>query len=489
MADAEKCRPTAAELRHVGFERKGYRSPIGERYGSAEMSVVWDQKYRLYKQRLVWLAVAKTQMEAGLVKKEEYDDLVAHVEDIDVDTINRRENNINDPRYTGHDILAHISQYADVAPVGGRKLHQGMTSEDLLSNEEVMSIGESLPYIEGGIKNTLSAARDQIDKHKGLVVLGYTHLQAAEPTTLGYRLANYAQDFLTDLDSIRFLRSTLRGKGIKGAVGTSASFAHLLEGTGMTPVEHERKIMEQLGIEPAMVAAQTYPRKFTLLTVMTLASVGQSCYKFANDVKILQSSPFDELAEPRPRNERGSSAMPHKQNPRHSENIKALTRGLPGKVVEAWMGASDVTLERGLEDSAGKRSYLPESFLIVGEALGRTERIMRGLQVRPHPIQRNFNQSAPFVALEMILADLSKRGEARQEMYDLLGDHAKAAWEAVREGKPNPLRQLVMGDATLAQHMGRDEIGVLFDSVGGYIGDAIGRCDKMVVRIDEELKK
>lgn len=482
-------RPILREIYPPNFEMQGYRSPIGERYGSAELSKVWDKKYRLYKQRLVWVAVAKTQMEAGLVTQEEYDDLVTHMVDIDVETIDRRENDRNDPRYVGHDVIAHMSQYADVAPIGGRIIGKGMTSEDDLSNEEMMSIIESVPFIEKGLKGTLAACRQKIQQYKDLVCLGYTHLQAAEPITLGYRIANYAQDFLSDLRDIRRLKEELKGKGIKGAVGTSASFAHLLEGTGMSVEEHERRIMEELGMESVLVSGQTYPRKLTLKTVSTLALIGQSCYKVGNDIKILQSTPFGEAAEPRPRNERGSFAMPHKRNPRHSESTKALTRGLATRTVEAWLGAADVTLERGLEDSAGKRSYLPESFLIADEALIRTERTLRGLDVREHPIQRNFEQSAPFVALEIILSELSRRDLDRQELYIALSDQAKIAWDAVCAGKPNPLKQLVLTNKDLNQYIPQQEIEKLFGSVGGYIGDAPKRCDRMVERIDQELRK
>lgn len=466
---------------------KRYESPFSYRYGSDEMRYVWSEENHWLKARDLWIAVAETQMQAGLVKPEQYQDLVAHRDELDIATILQREMDRSDPRYTGHDIVAAISEYADKAPVGGPKIHQGMTSEDLLSNVEVLKIHEGFALVEKRIVNALNAFGEQIEKNRDVVCMGYTHLQAAEPIPLAYRLARYAQDFVVDLRLVRRAQEDIKGKGIKGAVGTSASFVHLLDGSGMSAMEHERRIMEKMAVEPVTIAGQTYPRKFTLLAVATLAEVGQSCHQFAGDLKILQSSPFDELAEPRGSGQVGSSAMPHKQNPPSAEKIKALSRGLPGKVVEAWTGAAEVTLERGLEDSAGKRSYLPEAFLIVDECLLGTERIVKGLQVRETSIQRKLEDFGPFVALEIILDELSKHGADRLKMHEILRVKAQQAMIAVRQRLPNPLKELVLTDEEVDYYLNPEEIGKSFYSVKGHIGDAPQRCDQFLAEMKKEL--
>lgn len=468
---------------------ESYRSPFEYRYSSDAMRKIWSEENRWLLARDVEIAVAGVQRDAGIVTDEEYQDLVSHRNDMDVGTVLSREFNRNDPRFLGHDVAAFISEFADKAPIGGRILHQGMTSEDVLSNVEIMLMKESLEIVEDKLKNTLNSLAQRIEQHKDLVCLGYTHDQAAEPTTFGYRLARYAQDLLTDHQAIKFLNRELKGKGIKGAVGTSASFEHLLEGTDMSPREHEEKIMEKLGLESVIISGQTYPRKFTLMTISTLASIGQSCHQFAGDMKLLQASPFDEVAEPRGRNQVGSTAMPHKENPNSSEGIKALSRSLIGKVVEAWIDASEVTLERGLEDSAGKRSYLPESFLIVDEILQRTDRVVRGLVVRDTSIARNLKTFGPFMALELVLAQLSKKGADRQETHEFLRLKSQLAMDAVRRGEPNPLEQLTSSDGWVNQYLSREEISELFESVQDHIGDATERCEEMVQVIQEEIRK
>ncbi len=457
-----------------------YESPFTTRYGSPKMHSIWADPNRQLKYRDVWIAQARVQCKLGLVTKEELNDLIAHRDNIDVDDINRREFDENNPNYTGHDALASLSQFADVAPVGARILHLANTSEDLFSNAEVIMIDESMSLIEERLLAVLNSFGQRIEELKDVVCMGYTHLQAAEPTTMGYRLARYARDFIADLSLTRHLHSQLRGKGIKGPVGTSAGFVELLQGTHMSAYEHETFVMNHLGISPELVTGQTYPRKTTLLTVANMASIGQSAYQFAGDVKILQSSPFAEVAEPRRSNDKSSSSMMHKRNPRHAENVKALSAGLISKVIEAWIGAATITLERGLEDSAGKRSYLPESFLAADEILLRTEKIIRGLEIREVGLRRNLEQFAPFTALEQILTELTKRGAHRQEMDALLRTHAGQSIKAVETGMPNPLRRLVSTDAIVNRFLKPDETEGLFDSVPIHIGDASQRCQKFL---------
>src|SRR3989344_8243919 len=358
-----------------------------------------------------------------------------------------------------------IGEFSEAAPLGGEILHQGMTSEDVLSNAEIMQIHEALGIVRQKLVGTLSTFGDQIEKHKDLVCMGYTHLQAAEPTTMGYRFAKYAQDLLVDLRLLDVVKPMIKGKGIKGAVGTSASFAEILEGTGIGPQEHERRIMEKLGIEPVTISDQTYPRKFLFLTQVILSSIGQSLHRFALDIQVLQSSPIDELSEPRRRGQVGSSAMPHKQNPINSENIDSITEELPGQLFASWMTGAFVTLERTLRDSAGKRSWLPESFLIVDEALTRAERVVRGLVIHENSIKTNLELYAPFCVTEIILADLVKAGMDRKEAHEVLVEHAEKAIEAKRSGIPNPMKELIIGDQRIVSLLGEDKITQAFERI------------------------
>jgi len=265
-------------------------------------------------------------------------------------------------------------------------------------------------------------------------------------------------------------------------VGTSASFTELLEGTGMTPEEHERKIMKRLGVDFVLVSDQTYPRKFLLLTESALANIGQSLHHFALDLQILQSSFVDEVAEPRRKGQVGSSAMPHKQNPIQSENVDSLIEVLPGPFISAWMTGAFVTLERTLRDSAGKRSWLPESFLIIDEALGRAGRIVRGLSVHENSVRNNLEKFAPFTVSEVILSLLSKAGMNRQEAHAILVEHAETAVEAKRSGEPNPMKELLLADERIVGVLGKEKVKHAFEDILCHVGNASQRCSEFLER-------
>lgn len=458
-----------------------YHSVFEYRYGSDGMRAVWSENNKWRQIRKIWVEAARVQNRIGLVSDEELADLEAHQDEIDVGRIYHLEREI------GHDVVAAITEFSEKAPIGGRILHQGMTSEDPLSNGEIMQSREALGIIETKLKSTLGGFAGKIEENKDLVCLGFTHLQAAEPTTVGYRLARYAQDLLLDLRFLRFVNEEVKGKGIKGAVGTSASFQELLEGIEISVEEHEAEIMRNLGIESVLVSDQTYPRKFNLLVAELLANIGQSLHRFALDVQILQSSPFDEWAEPRRRRQVGSSAMPHKANPIQTENIDSLTEELPGVVFSTWMTAAFQTLERTLRDSANKRRYLPEAFLIVDEALKRTERVVRGLVIRETSIGRNLRQFGPFVASEILLARLGRAGANRQEMHELLREHCGQALEAVRQGQTNPLETNILEDLHFTNYLCPEEIKECFQKVYAHIGNVPAVCERLVKEIRDEI--
>lgn len=459
-------------------------SPLRRRYGSLEMKAIWDPQNLWLKVRNVWIAAAKIQMHAGVVREEEYQDLLLHRDDIDIDVIERREMDPNNPRYVGHDVIAAISEFGDKTPIGKRIIHQGMTSEDALSNAEIMLINESLDLLGGRIVGVLESFAPLIREHKDTVCMGYTHLQAAEPTTVGYRLARYAQDFLVDLHLLRFIKKTIKTKGMKGTVGTSASYTSLFEGTEMGAQEFEQQVMDELGLEAVTISGQTYPRKFTYLTLVVLGSIGQSAHQFAADTKLLQFSDVNQVAEGRDPKDRGSSFMPWKKNPRHSESTKSLARGLSGKVQEAWHSAAEVTLERGLEDSAGKRSYLSDAFIIADEILLRTIKILKGYRVKGRSLKRSLDNYLPFFTLGGLLVELTKRGGDREEIHEIFGEHSLAAQDVVDETGQNPLVQMVSNDQRLFPYMSSDELRNYFVNFQPNVGNAPERCERF---LQEEL--
>ena len=451
------------------FDHAVYLSPFTWRYGSEEMRHIWSEVHRRRTWRRIWVALARAQHEAGLVTAEQVADLEAHQDDVDLERAAQREAELR------HDLMAELRTFAEQCPVGGPILHLGATSEDVKDNGDALRIRESLDLIRRRLVDLLRALANRIEETADLACMGYTHLQPAEPTTVGYRLAQYGQDLLADLEAVDRLRASLRGKGLKGAVGTSASFAQLLQGTGWTPADLERRVMELLDLKAYPVATQVAPRKQEWRVVTTLAGIAQSLHRFAFDLRLLQSPPFGEWSEPFGRRQVGSSAMPFKRNPVDAENICSLARYVASLPAVAWENAAGSLLERTLDDSANRRLILPGAFLATDEMLLRAARLVQGLVLDREAIERNLTAYGTFAATERLLMELVKAGADRQAMHEVLREHSMVAWEAVRRGQPNPLPDRLAADPRLTAHLPPDRIRALLDATG-YVGDAAERA-------------
>jgi len=460
----------------MAFTHETFLSPFTWRYGSPAMRRIWSEAHRRRLWRRVWIALARAQMAAGLVRPEQVAELEAHAEAVDLERAEQIEQEI------GHDLMAELLTFAEQAPRGGPILHLGATSADIEDNADAIRIREAMDLIRDRLRDVLEALAGAIERWADAPCMAWTHLQPAEPTTVGYRLALYGQDLLMDWEEIGRCRSAIRGKGFKGAVGTGASYAALLEGTGLTPSEMEERAMAELGLRPFPVAGQIYPRKQDWWVLTVLAGLAMSLYKMAFDLRLLQSPPFGEWAEPFGARQVGSSAMPFKRNPVLAERINALARYLGSLPAMMWETAAHSLLERTLDDSAIRRILLPEAFLAADEILRLALRVLRGLEIREEALQRNLERYAPFAALEPILMAAARAGADRQALHARLRDHAMAAWEAVRSGAPNPLLERLLADPEITRWLAPEAVRNLVE-VRRHIGDAPARARAMARQI------
>lgn len=466
----------------TNFDFSQYISPLSWRYGSAKMKHIFSEehKYRLW--RSVWVALARAEYKAGLVSKKEFNDLLKHQHEIDIPRTLQIE------EVTHHDLVAGIKQFAEVASIGGGKIHLGATSMDITDNADAVRIFEALEILETKLKGILTQFAQKIEEYADLPCMGYTHLQPAEPTTVGYRLASYAQDLLTDLAYVQFVKKTFAGKGMKGAVGTRASYQAILCGTKITPEQLDRMVAKELGIPVATITTQVYPRKFDYLVLSLLAGISSTFAKFAGDVRLLQSPAIGEWSEPFGKTQVGSSAMPFKKNPINSEKICSLARfvaSLPGVALE---NATLSYLERTLDDSANKRIIISEGFIAVDEIVLTAEKLLNGLVIDTERILYNLNQYGPFAATEVILVELVKKQANRQEMHELLRTISLAAWEDIKKGKVNPMQARITNNPTILRYITTDQIAKSFD-MSHHIGDAPKRAKELVKKIREGVKK
>jgi len=465
-------------LKDGAYGYDSYLSPFTWRYGSEEMRKLFSETRRRATWRKVWLSLAEAEAGLGLISGKELEGIKrsSTEENVDIARAHEVEKRIR------HDLMAELRVFADQAKEGGGKLHLGATSMDIEDNADVMIFGKALELVMGRLVSCLDAAAARVKRHKGLVCMGWTHLQPAEPTTMGYRFANYAQDIALDIKLVETLRKEfLKGKGVKGAVGTSASYKKLLGSTAKAK-RLEEEVMSGLGLGFFDVATQTYPRKLDYLILSALASIAASCAKFGLDVRVLQSPTFGELTEPIEDSQVGSSAMPFKRNPVTAERMCSLARVVSVMPLVAFMNASNSILERTLDDSAARRIAIPEAFLAVDECLAIYERLMRGLRLYPAMITRNLEKFGAFAGTEAVMMELAEKGEDRQAVHELIRVKSFEAWEAVMKGEPNPLERLLSKDKVVASRLTRKRLRLLLDP-STHTGDAEESCDEFLKKV------
>ena len=461
-----------------------YQSPFSWRYGSEEMRKVFseEEKYKLW--RKIWVELARAQAKEGLVGKEQLEDLEKNQNNIDIERIWEIEKD------TRHDVVAAIKEFAEKAKIGGGKIHLGATSMDISDNAETIRITEALEVVEKELIVLLKAFGEKTEKYADFICMGYTHLQSAEPTTLGYRFAFYAQDLIMDLELLRFVKKSLKSKGFKGAVGTSASYVSLL---GLEKAENlEKEVLDGLGppageaggLEAYEVTNQTSPRKIEVWLGDLLASISQSLYKFAFDLRIMQSPGFGEWQEPFGKSQVGSSAMPFKKNPIKAEQICSLSRLVISLSRVMWDNASHMLLERTLDDSANRRIAIPEMFLATGEMLTSAVKIVSDLTINDKRIAKNLEMYWPFSASEGIIIEAVKKGADRQQIHEVLREISMKAWEVIQNGEENPMEDLLTSNPEISKYLESAEINQLLNAKN-HIGNAKEKSLTIALKVDK----
>ncbi len=459
-------------------ENQAYQSPFSWRYGSPAMREIWSEYSTRLLWRKIWVALAEAQVAYQLVTDDQLVELKGKVLQVDLDRSFEIETSIH------HDLMAELQVFAEQCPHAGGVLHLGATSMDIKDNTSVLQQKQALIQILKQVRELLAVLAALILDWLDTPVIGFTHLQPAEPLSLGYRLAQPAQDLLNCYQGLQQFEGGIKSKGFTGAVGSSASFASLI---GEENLASFQKLMStSLELDFFDVVSQTYPRLQDFQLLSHLAGLGAVLYKFAFDLRILQSPGMAELAEPFGTSQVGSSAMPFKQNPIKAEKINSLGRYLAQLPRIAWDNAAHSLLERTLDDSANRRIILPEAFLSLDEMLETCREVLSGLQVNVAAINRNLDEYQPFAAIERLLMLLCKAGADRQKMHSHLRNLSNQAWAAVKQGQENPLLELVSADPELQIYLSESDLREVFEDLD-YLGDTRQRAQALAIKIQKTI--
>lgn len=418
-----------------------YENPLIRRYASEEMSCLWGEQRKFSTWRRLWVALAEAQQELGLpISDAQIAEMQAHVDAIDFEAAAAYERRLR------HDVMAHVHAFGDACPAARPIIHWGATSCYVTDNTDLILFREALQMVRARLVALIRSLAEFARQHRDLACLGFTHLQPAQPTTVGKRACLWAYDLVLDLAEVEHRLQTLAARSTKGTTGTQASFLEIFGGDHAKVRELERRVAEKMGFTATYaITGQTYSRKVDAQIMDALSGIAQSAHKAGCDLRILASR--KEIEEPFEKEQVGSSAMAYKRNPMRCERICSLARFVISLQGSAAHTFATQWLERTLDDSANRRLVLPQAFLAVDAILLLYQNVAAGLVVYPRVIARNLREELPFMATESLLMAAVAAGGDRQELHERIRRHSLAAAHAVKaEGLPNDLLERLAAD-------------------------------------------
>ena len=454
------------------MNRDSYISPLSTRYASEEMQHVFSDNFKFRTWRRLWISLAKAEKALGLdITDEQIAELEANKDNVNFDVAEERE------RIVRHDVMSHVYAYGQQCPKAKGIIHLGATSCYVGDNTDVIILREASKIVLKKAAQVIKNLSAFAEEYKTLPCLAYTHLQPAQLTTIGKRATLWMYELSQDIENLEYQLSRLLLLGQKGTTGTQASFMELFEGDEEKIKKLEALIAEDMGFSGCVpVSGQTYSRKVDAYFLSVLSGFAQSAYKFANDMRILQS--FEEMEEPFEKNQIGSSAMPYKRNPMRSERICALARYVIIDSINPGITAGTQWFERTLDDSANKRISVAEAFLAVDAILNIYINVTSGLVVYDKVVTRRVMDKLPFMATEDIMMESVKRGGDRQALHEALRVHSHAAAAKVKlEGGKNDLIDRIAADNLFP--LTKEEIESHLDPKK-YIGRSVSQVDEFL---------
>lgn len=421
--------------------RDTYNTPLNTRYASKEMSYLFSDDMKFKTWRKLWIALAESEKALGLnISDEQIDELKENANDINYKIAEERE------KIVRHDVMSHVYAYGIQCPKAKGIIHLGATSCYVGDNTDLIIMKEAVKLIKIKIINTINSLSLFSNKYKDMPTLGYTHLQPAQLTTVGKRATLWIYDLYTDLCNLEYNMNNIKFLGVKGTTGTQASFLDLFDNDEEKVKQIDKMVTRIMGFDECFpVTGQTYPRKTDSIILNLLSEIAQSAYKFANDLRLLQS--MKEIEEPFEKSQIGSSAMAYKRNPMRSERICALSRYIIINSLNPAITASTQWFERTLDDSANKRISVAEAFLALDGVLNLYMNISENLVVYEKVINSHVLNELPFMATENILMEAVKKGGDRQELHERIRLHSMEAAKQVKEfGLENDLIKRIAND-------------------------------------------
>ena len=431
------------------MDTSAYHSPFDGRYTSAEMNKIFSDDRKFSTWRRLWVALAKAEQALGLdISDEQIAEMEQYVDDINYDVANAREREVR------HDVMAHVYAFGQQAKSAAGIIHLGATSCYVTDNTDILNLRDAIDLIYGKLLGVIQLLANFASAEKDSPILGSTHYQPATPTTIGKRASLWLQNFVNNFEELKFVRSQLKMLGCRGATGSSETFMKLFHGNetkckaldALIAAQFNFGIVSRDSFDPERIQAfdtdnarvfpvsgQTYPRNLDLQVINALAAIAASAYKMAQDIRLLQHD--KEIEEPFGKSQIGSSAMAYKRNPMRCERICSIAGYVSGLPVMAWRTAATQMLERTLDDSAGRRVYIPDAFRATDAILRLCSNVTNGLVINRGIVAAHLDAELPFMATEATIMKAVEKGADRQAMHAKIRDYSMELSRMVKNGE------------------------------------------------------
>jgi adenylosuccinate lyase len=453
---------------------------LATRYASAELARLWSPQHRVVLERQLWLAVLRAQAELGVpVDQRVIEDYERVVTVVDLDSIAARE------RANRHDLKARIEEFNALA--GHEQVHQGLTSRDVTENVEQLLLRRSLEHARDRCVAMLARLASRASEHAGLVMVGRSHNVAAQATTLGKRFATAAEELLEAFTRVEELLARYPLRGIKGPVGTAQDMLDLLGGDAAALARLEQRVAEHLGFHRVLTSVgQVYPRSLDYEILSALLQLASAPSSLATTIRLMAG--HDLVSEGFAPGQVGSSAMPHKMNPRSCERINGLTvvlRGFGAMIAEL---SGSQWNEGDVSDSVVRRVALPGAFFAFDGLAETMLTVLDEFSAYPTVIDAELQRSLPFLATTKVLVAAVRAGMGRESAHAVIAEHAHAVARAMREqGADNDLLDRLARDDRLP--LGHDDLAGVLAKPLEFTGAAATQVAGVVSRVEQVVAR
>tara|TARA_B100000579_G_scaffold374923_1_gene339431 strand:+ start:573 stop:1865 length:1293 start_codon:yes stop_codon:yes gene_type:complete len=409
------------------------------RYSRKELTKIWSDENK-YK---IWLDVeiaAAQAMEKYKIIPKGVSNVVKKKGRINVKRINQIESKVK------HDVIAFLTSITEKAGINARYLHQGMTSSDVLDTSFNIQLVQSGKILLNDIDKILSVLKRKAFKYKLTPCIGRSHGIHAEPITFGLKLCSYYEEFKRNRRRLQSAIYEVSTCAISGAVGTFANIDPRVE----------IFVAKKLKLRPEPISTQVIPRDRHAYYFSILGIIAGSIERIATEIRHLQRSEIYELQEFFSKDQKGSSAMPHKKNPILSENLTGLSRIVRSHVTPALENIA-LWHERDISHSSVERNIGPDSNITLDFALTRLANLLDNMIVYPKKMISNLNLTKGLIFSQEIMLELTKAGFSRERAYKIIQKHAKESYS-----KKIDLINLIKKDKTITNKISDSKINNIF---------------------------